>query len=181
VPAVLTYAAAAAHASSHKLGTGYQVLVLLHLLCVIGGFGFLAYNGLHLSLSRRRGGALSSGALAVNRELSQFAELLVVATFVFGIAAVGSSDKVYSFSQGWVIAAIILWLVEMGLLHGFIRPRQRRYQEVSEQTAKITPGRGAPPEVAELDRLERIIGVGWGGFNVVMVVVLYLMVFKPGS
>jgi uncharacterized membrane protein len=178
---VLTDVAAAAHASSHKLGTGYEVLLVFHLLCAIGGFGFLAYNGLHLNLIRRRGGALSSGALAVNRDLSQFAELLVVATFVFGIAAVGSSDKVFSFSQGWVIAAMLLWLVEIGLLHGFIRPRQRRYEAVAEHTAQIPAGRGAPPEVAELDRLERFIGIGWGGFNLVMVAVLYLMVFKPGS
>lgn len=173
---------AAVHASASSTpGTGYHVLVMLHLLCVIGGFGFLAYNGAHLSLLRRRGGGVSSGALVVNRDLSQLAELLIIAALVFGIAAVGSSSKTITFGQGWVVGAMVGWVVALSLLHGFIRPRQRRYLAVANRTAEIPPGGGRPPEVAVLDGLERAIALGWGGFNLVVLVVVYLMVFKPGS
>lgn len=62
------------------MSTGYRILVMLHLLCVIGGFGAVAYNALYLSLAQRRPGAAGAGAiLEVNTLVSGLAELLVVA------------------------------------------------------------------------------------------------------
>lgn len=181
VPAALPAALPAAAHAAHQPGTGYRVLVMLHLLCVIGGFGFLAYNGAALSLTRRRGGGVSSGALAVNRDLSQLAELLIIGAFVFGVAAVGSSNKAITFGQGWVVGATVGWVVDLGLLHGFIRPRQRRYLALAGQVAEAPKEGGRPPEIAVLDQLERSIALGWGAFNLVVLVVVYLMVFQPGS
>ena len=71
------------------MSTGYQVLVMLHLLCVIGGFGAVAYNGLYVSLAQRRaGGAGSRAILEVNTLVSGLAELLIYAALVFGLGAV---------------------------------------------------------------------------------------------
>jgi len=158
----------------------YHVLVFLHLVCVVGGFGFLAYNGVYLSLLRRRGTMMPS-ALDANRDLSQLAELLIVGAFLFGIGAVGASPH-YRLGQAWVATAIALWVIDMGVLHGLIRPRQRRYAAVAAALVGEGPAPGgAPPAVAELDRLERVIAAGWALFNVVVVAVIFLMVFKPGG
>ncbi len=41
-------------------------------------------------------------------------------------------------------------------------------------------GGAEPPEIAELAALEKWIAAGWGVFNVIVLIVLYLMVFTPG-
>jgi uncharacterized membrane protein len=163
------------------VGTAYNVLVFFHLICVIGGFGALAYNGLYLNLSRRRGPA-AAAVLDVNRQVSGLGELLVYGVFIFGIAAIGASHSHYKFSQGWVSAALALYVVVIGILHGMIRPAQReRDAAVAElQQAPAVAGT-RPPGVARVDALDRRISIGWGLFNVIVIVVVYLMAFKPGT
>jgi hypothetical protein len=92
---------------------GFRIVVLLHLLCVIGGFGGLAYNGLYLTLARRR--AVGAGEVVeVNRQVSGLAELLVYGAVLFGLAAVGSSRSVDGFDQAWVVAALYLMVILRG-------------------------------------------------------------------
>jgi hypothetical protein len=164
------------------MSTGYQVLVMLHLLCVIGGFGAVAYNGLYVTLARRR--ASGGGAvLEVNMVVSGLAELLIYAALLFGVGAVAASHSTVKFSNGWVSGAFAVYLVDIGILHGWIRPQQRRYAVTATALEAAAPSAGgaAPPEVALLTRLERRVALGWAVFNVLVVVAVYFMVFKPGS
>jgi uncharacterized membrane protein len=165
------------------VSTGYQILVMLHLLCVIGGFGAVAYNGLYVSLAQRRPGAAGSGAiLEANTLVSGLAELLIYAALLFGIAAVAASHSVVKFSQTWVAAAFVIYLVDIGILHGWIRRHQRRYAAVSRQAeASSSPPGTRPPELTELEGLEKRVAFGWGVFNLLVVAAVYFMVFKPGS
>ena len=161
------------------MGTGFEVLLTLHLLCAIGGFGYLAYSGLTLTVGRRRGAAI--GTLDVTLQVGGLAELLVYGAFVFGVAALGSSHR-YSFGQAWVVAALVLYVAALGLLHGLIRPGQREYAALARQVAAIEgPVVGPPPEVGRIERLEQRISLGWGLFNVIVVAVVVLMVVRPGS
>ena len=163
------------------MGTAYKVFVLFHLICVIGGFGALAYNGLYLNLSRRQGTA-APAVLDINRQVSGLAELLVYGVFIFGIAAVGASHSHFKFSQAWVYTAVVLYLVEIGILHGMIRPAQKRRQAVVAELQEAPAAAGTrPPGVARLDAIDRRISAGWGMFNLIVIAVVYLMVFKPGS
>ncbi|MHB1533007.1 MAG: DUF2269 family protein [Acidimicrobiales bacterium] len=152
------------------MSAGYHILIVLHLLCVVGGFGGLAYNGLYLLLSRRRPGAAM--ALEVNQTISRLAELLVYGAFVFGVAAVGASHSRWAFSQAWVSVSFALFLVDVGILHGWIRRNQRQYVTVAAASAG---------DAAGADGFERRISLGWGAFNLIVVVVVVLMVFKPGA
>jgi hypothetical protein len=161
------------------VGTGYDVLLLLHLVCAIGGFGYLAYGGLTLVLGRRRGAAI--GTLEVTQQVGALAELLVYGAFVFGVAAVGSS-RAWGFTQTWVWLAMVLYLAAIGVLHGVIRRSHREYTHLAKQLAEVrTPVVGQPPEVRQIERLEQRIVLGWGAFNVIVVGVLALMVWRPGS
>lgn len=162
--------------------TGFRIFLFLHLVCVVGGFGALAYNGLYLTLGRRQ--KVGAGpVLAANKQVSSLGELLVYGAALFGIAAAGSSHNTDKFSQAWLIAALAIYVVMLGILHGWIRPRRRRYDNVTEALAAAT--RTAPqaqaPDVAELARLDRQIGAGWGVFNILVLAALYLMVFRPGG
>jgi uncharacterized membrane protein len=165
------------------VSTGYRILVMLHLLCVIGGFGAVAYNALYVSLAQRRTGtAESSAILEVNTLVSSLAELLIYAALVFGVGAVAASQSQIKFSDAWVSAAFAVYLVDIGILHGWIRRHQRRYTAVVKQLQQSDPAPGTrPTELTELAGLEKRVALGWGVFNVLVVGVVYLMVFKPGS
>ena len=156
---------------------------MLHLLCVIGGFGAVAYNALYVSLAHRRPGAAGSSAiLEVNTLVSGLAELLIYSALVFGIGAVTASHSQLKFSDAWVSAAFAVYLVDIGILHGWIRRHQRRYTAVTRQLEESNPAPGSrPPQVAELEELEKRVAMGWGVFNALVVAAVYLMVFKPGS
>jgi uncharacterized membrane protein len=160
------------------VGIGYNLLLTLHLICVIGGFGFLAYSGLTLVVGRHRGAAI--GTLEVSLQMSVLAELLVYGAFIFGLAAVGSSDA-WKFGQTWVYLALVLYVVDVGILHAVIKPGQREYAAVAHRLTSVdAPGAGRPPEVGRIDQLEKRIGLGWGLFNVIAIAVVFLMVFQPG-
>ncbi len=152
---------------------------MLHLICVVAGFGGLAYNGLYMLLSRRRAGAYA--VLEINRLVSSLAELLIYAAFIFGIAAVGASQSHIKFSQAWVATSFGIFLAIVGVLHGWIRPHQHRYGTLVAELAAAPAGSAPPADVARLEPLERRIALGWGVFNVGVVVVIYFMVFKPGG
>lgn len=161
------------------MGTGFHVLVLLHLICVVAGFGGLAYNALYMSLAQRRPAGGTSAVLEVNRMVSGLAEALVYAAILFGIAAVGASHKRIGFGDAWVSAALAVVVVAVGLLHGWIRPNQRRYTSVVEKLeAPAAESREA--DVAALRSYEKRVGFGWGAFNVLVIGAVYLMVFQPG-
>lgn len=169
------------------MSTGFKILVALHLLCVIGGFGAVAYNALYLSLAQRRSTGGASAILEVNLLVSGLAELLIYSALVFGIGAVTASDSQISFGDAWVSASFGIYLVDVGILHGWIKRHQRHYSAVTSRLeATVTgapPGTAVTPParyVAELRSLERRISVGWAVFNVLVVVVVFLMVFKPG-
>jgi hypothetical protein len=164
------------------MGTGFKILVLLHIICVIGGFGALAYNALYLSLAQRRPGGGTSAVLEVNRMVSGLGEALIYAAILFGIGAVGSSHKQISFGDAWVAAALAVAVADIGILHGWIRPNQRRYTAVV-RTLEAPPAAGESREadVVELRALEKRVGLGWGVFNLLVIGALYLMVFQPGG
>lgn len=161
--------------------TGYHILVMLHLLCVIGGFGALAYNALYMSLAQRRPAGGTGAVIEINTLVSGLAELLIYAALVFGIGAVASSHSTVKFNQAWVSAAFGVYIVAIGVLHGWIKRHQRLYAGL---VAKLESG--ADPstqqaDVVELQKLEKRVGFGWGVFNVLVIAAVYLMVFKPGG
>ncbi|HET9070418.1 MAG TPA: DUF2269 family protein [Acidimicrobiales bacterium] len=161
------------------MGPGYDVLLVLHLLCVIGGFGYLAYSGLVLVLGRRRGASL--GTLEVTQQVGTLAEMLIYGAFVFGIAAVGSSHR-WHFGDTWVWVSIVLFVVAVGLLHGVIRRSQREYAALANRVAASSgPVASDDPQVVRIERLERRLVAGWGAFNLFVVAVVALMVVRPGG
>ncbi len=166
------------------MSNGFKILVLLHILCVIGGFGAVAYNALYLSLAQRRPGGGTGAVIDVNTLVSGFAELLIYAALLFGIGAVAASRSTIKFSDAWVSAAFAVYLVDVGILHGWIKRYQREYSSVVTRLESGAAGAEGGPvevEVAQLKHLERRISLGWGVFNLLVVAAVYLMVFKPGG
>jgi uncharacterized membrane protein len=132
-------------------GTGYQLLLVLHLLAVIAAFGPML---LYPRLRREAPGVI--------RPLHDRLVLpALVLLWVFGMGLVGLSDDAWELSDTWIALSLVLWLVALGLAFFVQRP------------ALAAGGRDA----AAQSRLAASTGV----IHLILVVVVYLMVFKPGA
>ncbi len=157
----------------------YRLFLLLHILTAILGFGAVAFNGLYRNRARQRGGAAELEMLEGNGYITRLAEYLIYAVFVFGLAVAGTSKSYWEFSQSWLSLAMLLYIIEIGLLHGLIHRAERQYKSLLESvTTAVTTGRTS--EVSQLEQLEQRIRLGWAGFDVIFLLILYLMVFTPG-
>ena len=92
-----------ADSAGRGLGTDYDVVLVLHVLCAIVGFGAVLLNGVYGARIR---GLMQSGrgaeGLAVyeaNFKVSQIGQYFIYAVFVLGLALVGMSDDVWDFDH----------------------------------------------------------------------------------
>jgi uncharacterized membrane protein len=80
----------------------------------------------------------------------------------FGIAMVLSSDEVWSFGDAWVSLAFLVWLGIIGVILGLMVPAEKRL---------------ASGDLAA----EKNIAVAGQIATVLLLVMLYLMIWKPGA
>jgi uncharacterized membrane protein len=100
----------------------------------------------------------------------------MVVALVFGLWLVANLDFV-GWGDAWVIIALILWFVASAL-GGIGGKRERRTRELAEQLA----AQGDEPS-ADLRAMQRdpvTLALSWGS-GVVVLVILILMIWKPGS
>ena len=165
-------------------GTVYKTVELLHVLAAIVGFGAVFLNGIYAARARRLGGREGLAIAEVNAFVTnRVAEYVIYLVFVLGIVLVALGKPVVKFSQPWVGAAMTLYIVALGLVHGVLVPGERKMRALMAELAELPPGSGtgAPPQAAEYDRLyQRTAAVG-GTLDVILVVIVYLMVFHPGA
>jgi uncharacterized membrane protein len=157
----------------------YRLLLLLHILCAVAGFGAVAFNGLRRVRARQRGGEDELVLLDEDDYITRAAEYLIYGVLVFGILVALASKSYWELSQSWLSLAMLLYLIELGLLHGFIHRAERDYRAGLVGLEVAAPA-GRTTEVAQLEQLERRIALGWAVFDVIFLVILYLMVFTPG-
>jgi uncharacterized membrane protein len=164
----------------------YKVVLVLHLVTAIVGFGGLAVNGFYGAMAASRRGREGAAIGEVVDKGYNFVEWFLYAVPVLGIVLVLMSEDAFAFSQAWISASFLLYIVAIGLLHGVHLPTVRRINALLGELAAGTGGGqgagdgGPPPQVAELDRLGGKAGAVGGILNLVGVVIVFLMVFKPG-
>ena len=77
-------------------------------------------------------------------------------------APAGGGEALYKMSQGWLSAAVALWIVLIAVIVFVVRPAIVQFAKDASDAAR---GR---------------IMMGTGVTHLVLVVMLYLMIFKPG-
>jgi hypothetical protein len=138
------------------ISNGYQLLGLLHVLSVIAAFG-----PLFVYPSLVRAGA---GHEVAKWHLRLSLPALVLA-WVFGMGMVGMSkpegatEGLIKMSDGWIVASLAIW-VGLVIVSWFL----------------IRPSLTDPSE-----RGRSMLGAGIGITHVALVVLLWLMIFKPGD
>lgn len=162
--------------------TGYKILLVLHILSVVIGFGGLFFQGLMVRRARLRPGPEAWALLEASQEVSfAWALWFVLAVPLLGIGLVFSSNKMWSFSQAWVGAGLLLWVIAAGIVVGVLRPTLARAQAVLSQRAGGGGGPRTGSGTSEADgllaRAEALVGT----VDVIVVIVVVLMVLKPGT
>lgn len=155
-----------------------EFLVIAH---ITGAFLMVAAAGITTAAAIMAGRARTPGELIPWLDLQRASELFVttpgaVIAIVFGSWLV--SEAGYEFSEAWISAAYTLWLVAMGLDHGWFLPslKKARARAVeikaagSDDIREVQAKLGSP--------LATAIGIG---LDASLLVFLVLMVLRPGS
>jgi uncharacterized membrane protein len=161
----------------------YKFLLVLHLIAVVVGFGSVMLNGVYAARAKKAGGREGVAIAETNAFVSdRVAELFIYAVPILGILLILVSDDVWEFDQKWISFSFLLYIIGIGLSHGVLRPAVKRLNTLTAQLAAAGPmpsAGGPPPEVAEVEALGKRAGAVGAVLNVIVVVVIALMVWKP--
>ena len=164
---------------------GYKLVLTLHILSVIVGLGTVFLNALYGAQAKARRGPEGLAIAQANLKVTEIAQYVIYAIPVFGIALVFMSKtdgiEIFKFSQTWVWLSLVLYIVALGLSHGLLLPAVKRMQVLmGEVIAAGPPAGGPPPQAAEMERLGKRIAPVGATLNLLVIVIVALMVFKPG-
>ncbi len=169
------------------MGTGsfaYRLVYLVHLLCVVVGFGTTFVAPLLAAKARQRPPA---EAYAINHTFSEVAHILatpfIIAAGVFGTILVALSDRTWTYSQTWVSIAFVLFFVALGISLGLHLPNLKAMDGLQEKlaTGQATPTPGGPPaEVAELQARGKRAQMLGGILHLLFLLLMIDMIWKPG-
>ena len=150
---------------------GYKVVLLLHILTAIFGFGAVVLNGLYANEAKKRPGPEGLAVFDANFKVTMIGEKLIYVVPLFGLGLVAMSDDFWKFGQTWIISAIVLFIVAIGLSHGALIPAAKKHRELMTAT---------PPDPALLEANGKKLAMFGGLLNVMLVAMLFLMIWKPG-
>jgi len=155
----------------------FKFVLLLHLLTVIVGFGGVMLNALYVRQAQRRPGADGLAVLEANFAVSSVAEKVIYAVPILGLALIGMSDKLYKFSQTWVWLSLLLFIVGVGIVHGLVIPAEKKTMALLRRQVD---GDADPSIPTELESLGKKRDIGGMTLSLILVVIVYLMVWRPG-
>jgi hypothetical protein len=163
----------------------YKIFLVLHILCAIVGFGAVFLNGVYGQQMKAR---MQSGRVAeaigiyeANWQVSRIGEYVIYGVFVFGFITALLGDPVIEFSQTWLWLSMVIYIAAIGLSHAVLLPTVKRMGVLMHEMAGGPPPVGGPPpQAAEMAALGQKLGVVGPILDLAVIVVLILMVWKPG-
>ncbi|MDH3705490.1 MAG: hypothetical protein OES57_05450 [Acidimicrobiia bacterium] len=153
--------------------TPYNIVLFLHILSAFVAFApafvhpFIGEQSKAVDGSSR---AMVFGFLVKNDRRVYAPALILTGLLGFGLPSLSEDDSgiaVYEFSDGWIIAAIVIWIAMNGVLHAVVVPGER-----------VVAEGGAAGEV---EAAEKRVAAGGAAVTLLLLVALYLMVFQPGA
>jgi hypothetical protein len=162
--------------------TGYRLLVLGHILCVIVGFGStFVYPFLGAQSAKRKGkegAAITDSSLATAKIVTT---PFIYGAFAFGLLLVALGP--YDWSARFVQISIPLLLVAI-LFSSFVHtPNLEALGRLANELANMGPppagAAGPPPQVAEMEKRGAAAARNGGILHVLFAIVLVLMIWKP--
>jgi hypothetical protein len=163
--------------------TGYRLLLLGHLLCVIVGFGStFVYPVLAGHAQRRKGregAAINDAVMATGKVVTT---PFIYGAVGFGLLLVGLGDT-YDWGDLFVQLALPLAVIAI-LFSAFVHiPNLDEMGRLSNELANMGPPpaneAGPPPQVAEMERRGKAAARNGGILHVLFAAILVLMVWRP--
>jgi hypothetical protein len=170
----------------------YKLVLVLHILVAIVGFGTVFLNGIYGAQAKGRQGREGLAIAQANYLVSRVGEYFIYAVLVTGILLVLFSDSVWEFGNTWIWASIVLYALGLAIAHAVLQPNVRRMNALMEQlvhmgappaapAASSPPASALPPQVQELQQRGKRVGFAGAILNLDVVLILMLMVWKPGA
>ena len=169
----------------------YKFFLVLHLLTVIIGFGPTVLAGVFGAKAKALRGREGQAVAEVTFEvIKDWAEKFIYLVPVFGILLILVSDDAWQFSDTWISISFLLYFISLGIVHGAHMPNLRRMNALMGELnaggppvgSAGSPGAGGPPpQVAELEERGKRAAMIGGFLNLMLVVIVVLMVWKPGA
>ena len=158
----------------------YRVLILLHIIVAILGFGGVLWNGVYAFHSMKRPGPQGRAISEANFSVSALAEYLIYAVPVTGVLAMWAADGAWAFEDLWIWLSLALYAVSLGVSHSVLIPGHRKINQLLLEMESAPPGTGGPPpQVAQVQALGKRQGAASGVLDLMLVAVLVLMIWKP--
>jgi uncharacterized membrane protein len=152
-------------------GDLYRLVLVLHILSAIIGFGGMFIAGFYGNESRRLPGAEGLVVAQATMKVSgQVPTIAVCAVPILGILLIMMSDDLWQFSQAWISLSFLLYIVLMGLATGLQVPTLR----------KLVALRAEGGNASQVEALGKRAAAVGAVVNVLWILTLALMVFKPG-
>lgn len=160
----------------------YYLVFVLHIVSVVIGIGTVSFAGLYGAKAQADQGPGGYAISRANFEVNEVAEKVIYTIPVWGILLVILSDGVWGFGQTWVWLSIVLYIAAVGIATGILTPTHRRMNVLlAEMTSGPPPVGGPPPQAAELETLGKKMARFGPITDILAVVLIVLMIWKPGS
>jgi len=157
--------------------TIYGVVLFLHILAAIAGFGPTFVYPVYSAMAKKRPGPEGLAINQVTLDIAKRFEYFIYAVPILGILLVLLSDDVFEFSDVWISLSFLFYIVALYISQGLHTPNLRKLVALQ---ATVGPD-GPSPEVGrELEERGKRAGMLGGTLHVFLAVLLWLMIFKPG-
>jgi len=163
--------------------TLFFIVLTLHILCAIVGFGAVFLNAIYGQQAKAHKGPEGLAIADANYLVSTVGEYFIYAVFLLGIALVLIGDPIVKFSQTFVWLAMTLYLIAIVLSHTILLPGVRRLRALMNELNQSgpPPAGGPPPQVLEMEKVGKRVGATGATLDLMLIVILTLMVFQPGG
>jgi uncharacterized membrane protein len=176
IPVLTSVAQPAQRAHPTPTGAAFDIVLLLHVACVVVGLGAVVVSGVQagrlLGATAPDGRALPASLVTYFAPGVNWAGRILYGVPLFGFALLGLSGGAYRVDDGWVLWGLVLWVVATLGAEGLLWPAERRVQV-------LLSAERAGPAAPEVRQACRTICLTAGGLAAVLVLATVLMVAQP--
>jgi uncharacterized membrane protein len=164
----------------------YDLLLYLHILAAIVGFGAILLNPIYGAKSKALAQAGRPGEAAAVAEsnlfVTEIGEKFIYSLPVTGILLILISDDIWGFSETWISLALLLYAIGLTIARTVMVPNAKRMGELlREMEAAGPPQGGPPPQVALIEATGQKLAKFGPVNHLIFATILFLMIFKPGA
>jgi uncharacterized membrane protein len=149
-------------------------LLFLHIMAAIVAFGPTFTFPLIMGLARNDPPHMAFAAKVIHTIASRVTKLAAIATGILGVLLI-LADKLSLKDNPWLLISLLIYAIALVFAIVVQNPNSEKMVTI---LSSVVPGEAPPPEVPELVKRLQMGGTMLGVSVIILVV---LMVFKPGA